>query len=170
MIGLMGASCTSADDHDRAQTNSQMSYFSEAIPVPRLRNSIQRQMWAHWYGILDDPNLTMYTTVKDQRGNVTMTMVTRGPCIPQSTQLTNPMRYESQGLALPQPEPNALFMGGTNATVCFGVDGNIVTTEDNVTSSLFPTSTNAAGTIVTTGNKPSGNIPIFTPKTLNPAQ
>ncbi len=35
--------------------------------------------------------------------------------------------------------------GETTATICFTVDGNIVSAEDKITSSLFPTLTNAAG-------------------------
>lgn len=177
LLMLMGAtnSCevsNTADAHDQEVTAQQQEYFSKAIPVPQLSNSIQRQMMVYWYKMLDNPNLVMYTTITSQTGTVLSQLVTRGPCIPADTQLTNPEKIaveSTYGVAtLPQPEPNGLFMGdGSNGTLCFTTNGNVVYTEGIVTSSLKPVEVPGSQTIkIPETGKPAADIPVFKPQVI----
>lgn len=162
---------SSADSSDNQTTATQQKYYAQKIPVPQLKNSIQRQMMVYWYEMQDNPDLVMYTTVTSHTGQVLTQLVTRGPCIPADTQITNPQRVDqtySAPVTLPQPEPNGLFMGnGSNGTLCFTTDGNVIYTEGIVTSSLKPVriSVDPAIDIPTTG-KLTKNLPVFQPKTI----
>ena len=57
----------SADSSNNQTTAEQQKYYAQKIPVPQLKNSIQRQMMAYWYEMQDNSDLVMYTTITSHK-------------------------------------------------------------------------------------------------------
>lgn len=140
----------SADTQVRKQTEQAMQGLQSTVGQPRIVNWTEARLMNRIYELRDQPNLATYTYRSDMNGGLHCLGRSIGFGLPYSAQRSNPQRIVGAGethytgdMALPQAEPNGLFMpDSAAATWVLLVDpkGNPVPiyVEDDVTVSPFP--------------------------------
>lgn len=114
------------DKAQRQETERMVSEAHREVGMPGISNFTERK-FARQILELRDTNLSTYTYTVDMHGKLHFVCNSIGYGLPYSVQYTNPQRrdgrYESS-LALPQPDPNGLFMpDGLAATWILCDDG-----------------------------------------------
>lgn len=116
-----------ADVKQQMATAKAMSEADRQIGMPAITNFQERRLAKMIFELRDQENLTTYAYIVN---HMTGELVFIGKCIgfglPYSVQYTNPMREErvyNGAIALPQADPNGLFMpDGLSATWLMMVD------------------------------------------------
>lgn len=113
-IALLGCEGDTADRMQREQTEQLMSEAQRQVGMPNIVNFQQRKLMKMIYELTDRENLICYAYIQSQ---YTGKLVYIGKCvgfgIPFSAQYTNPMKITyayGDAIAVPQPDPNGLFM------------------------------------------------------------
>jgi hypothetical protein len=103
-----------------AQQGAVNKQAADAVPVPGLTHFTEKRILHDLYQLRDKANLSTYTYVPDLNGRLWHVCDSIGYGIPYSVQFSNPERIASSwetpsagNIALPQPEPNGLFMPPT---------------------------------------------------------
>jgi len=157
-VVLVGSSgCTtsttpSADKDLQVQTEQMMQEANAQVGMPAIVNWQEKKTMKLIYELRDQENLICYAyLVNEYKGCIGQFL---GKCygygLPYSTQFSNPSRLQTggntngyYGTAMPQPEPNGLFMPeGLDATFLLLLDGDgkphPVYIESKITVSPFP--------------------------------
>jgi hypothetical protein len=107
----------SADQRERAATAKLAGEASMQVGMPAVTHFQEKRMVKQLYEMRDNPNFRTYAYITDLNGGLHKLCDATGYGIPYATQFSNPQRLvrsmeaPMQGnLALPQPEPNGLFM------------------------------------------------------------
>ena len=114
------------------ETEKMMQEANKEIGMPAIKNFQEKKIMKQIYELRDQENLICYAYLFNERtGNIGQFI---GKCVgyglPYSTQFSNPeklvradMGNYTGDLAMPQPEPNGLFMPeGLNATWLLLID------------------------------------------------
>lgn len=116
MLGLALVGCDeSSNEAEEAQTEATEELQREAfrqVGMPDIVN-FQELRFAKQIQELRDMEVTTYTYTVDEQGGLHFVCQSVGYGLPYSTQMTNPEREErvyNGAIALPQPEPNGLYM------------------------------------------------------------
>ena len=103
--------CNEADRKQRAQTEKLMVEADRQVGMPNIMNFQQKKTMKMVYEETDRENLIAYAYIKsDYNGKLIFIGKCIGYGVPFSAQYTNPMRRTGNSYALPQPDPNGLFM------------------------------------------------------------
>ena len=161
LLATSANSCNNSVDADnqRKQEASLLEANRQA-GIPNIVNFAEKKMLKALYE-LRDQQLPTYTYLRSANGEFKFFCNSIGFPIPYGAQYTNPQKYDSTGLSLPQAEPNGIFSPSTaEATFVLCGDGNgkIAPTyvEDRVTASPFKIKPNGE---VDTSVKPTFSIP-----------
>lgn len=101
----------SADAQQRRQTNKLMKEAARQAGMPSIVNFQQKKLMKMIYELCDKENLVCYAYIKsDYQGKLIFIGKCIGYGLPFSAQYTNPEKYHTTGVTLPQPDPNGLFM------------------------------------------------------------
>lgn len=125
-LALCGFSDDGCDDSnktgDKAQTDKQQMLTDNAnqqVGLPGVTNFTERKIMKRLYEMRDG-NVATFTYMVDMNGKLHHVCDSLGYGLPYGTQFTNPERpayayetHEAGNIALPQPEPNGLFMPGS---------------------------------------------------------
>lgn len=116
----------STDRKQREQTEKMVSEANRQIGMPGISNFTERR-FAKLILELRDTEVATYTYTVDLQGRLHFVCNSIGYGLPYSVQFTNPMKRVTGthgNLAMPQPDPNGLFMpGGLDATWVLCDDG-----------------------------------------------
>lgn len=105
-----GCEFEDSDDVQRRQNEELVSEATSQVGMPNIKNFRERKILKDILEMRDQDGLTTYTyLVAEQTGKLVFLGESVGYGFPAATQLTNPMRREYSGLALPQADPNGLF-------------------------------------------------------------
>jgi hypothetical protein len=116
LITLFVAACAPGGDIDRVQEKETAALASEAhaqVGMPDIINWTERRQFRDILELRDEPELSTYTYIVNMQGQLLPLCQSIGYGLPYSVQYTNPLREERSGqggFALPQPDPNGLFM------------------------------------------------------------
>lgn len=138
------ASCVLNENSETTQNRKQEELNKQAVQLvgmPAITNFSEKR---HLKDILElrDQEVATITYVRDMSGKLHKVCSSIGFGIPNSTQFTNPMKYEHNGATLPQADPNGLYSSNSEATwvLCLNPkNGKIAPTylEDRITVSVF---------------------------------
>ena len=104
---------------DKAERTAQSKLAAESfaqVGMPGVVNFQERRMLKQLYELRDQPNYRTYSYITDLNGGLHKICDSTGYGMPYATQYSNPQKdsyYTSTSpahLALPQPEPNGLYM------------------------------------------------------------
>ena len=132
VIALAGATAffgcgpPSADQRQRAATRELTAEADRQIGMPGMTNFTEKRLLRQLYELRDQQDLATFTYVVDYTGRLWHVCDSIGYGMPFSAQYSNPMRYSTATLALPQPEPNGLWPPtSTSATwvICASPEG-----------------------------------------------
>ena len=125
LVSIMVGGCMTdtSDDTLRKQTEASMKEMNAQVGMPAIKNYQERKLAKMIFELRDQENLVTYAYVVNLQGE----LIFLGECIgfglPYSVQYTNPMKVEYSALALPQADPNGLFMpDGLSATWLMMID------------------------------------------------
>lgn len=133
-----------SDDLQRQATEKVQSQLNSQLGLPNVVNGQEKRLVKELYEIRDQANLATYTyTISEMSGTHTFLGRSIGFGIPASVQYSNPEREARVEYALPQAEPNGLFMPDSLAATwvyLIAPDGEAQPTyvEACITVSLFP--------------------------------
>src|SRR6266550_8413600 len=105
-----------ADKREREQTARLTEQASTQVGMPAVTRFTEKRNLKMLYEKRDDPKLSTIAYIVDLNGKLHKVCDALGYGFPYATQFTNPQRdqfYSSNGsshFAMPQPEPNGLFM------------------------------------------------------------
>jgi hypothetical protein len=123
LMAVLVAACAPGSDIDRVQEKETAQLAAEAhvqVGMPDIMNWTERRQFKDILELRDEPELSTYTYIVNWQGQLLPLCQSIGYGLPYSVQYTNPLREEPghQGvIALPQPDPNGLFMpSGLSAT------------------------------------------------------
>lgn len=103
------AGCVESSDSKQNKQQEELSMRSvESVGLPGI-TKFQEKRTLKQILELRDKEIATYSYTQDMNGRLHLLCKSVGYGIPYATQYTNPMRYSSQGLALPQADPNGLF-------------------------------------------------------------
>lgn len=115
-----GCEDNSADKKMRAQTESAMQEMNRQVGMPAIKNFQERKLAKMIFELRDQAKLITYTYIITITGQRVFLGKSIGYGLPYSIQYTSPMKkvYGGSGnLAMPQADPNGLFMpSGLSAT------------------------------------------------------
>ena len=121
-VVFMGADDSCGSSGEKAQVSAQKTLSDEAdrqVGLPGVTNFTEKRIVRKLYE-LRDKNIATYTYVMDMEGRLWHVCDSIGYGLPYGVQFTNPLRpayanetHEAGNIALPQPEPNALYMPPT---------------------------------------------------------
>lgn len=107
----------SSDDVMERQTEQAMKEMNSRVGMPAIKNFQERKLAKMIFELRDQADLITYTYIVTLSGKKVFLGKSIGYGLPYSIQYTNPMRREYSSLALPQADPNGLFMpSGLSAT------------------------------------------------------
>jgi len=123
IIILLTGCLENSDTVLNQQQDQNLTQANNAIGLPNMHNFFEKKTLKKILEMRDNPNLTTYTYTQAMDGHFVYVGRSIGYGIPYSTQYTNPSKYDSTGLALPQADPNGLFSpSSANATWVLLVD------------------------------------------------
>ena len=103
-----------ADEKQAKKTENLMSEIDRQVGMPNITNFQQKKLMKMIYELCDKENVITYAYIKsDYYGKLYFIGKCVGYGIPFSAQYTNPERRSAGhrgAIALPQPDPNGLFM------------------------------------------------------------
>ena len=103
-----------ADEKQASKTANMMLEINRQVGMPNIINFQQKKLMKMIFELCDKENLITYAYIKsDYQGKLMFIGKCIGFGIPFSAQFTNPERvtkYYGQGMTIPQPDPNGLFM------------------------------------------------------------
>jgi hypothetical protein len=106
-----GCEQTTTDDIQRQKTEKMLGEAQRQVGMPNIVNWQQRRLMKSIFELCDQENLICYAYIKsDYQGKLMFIGKCVGFGIPFSAQFTNPMKEQWSSLALPQADPNGLFM------------------------------------------------------------
>lgn len=107
---LVAACDTSSDARQSAQQEKILQEGTSAVGMPAITHFTERKLVKDILELRDQAGLLTYTyTFAENTGKLTFFCNSVGYGIPYATQFTNPQKYYTSGLALPQADPNGLF-------------------------------------------------------------
>lgn len=112
LVLLMGATdgCMSSDSIQAQQQEKMLLEATAQTGMPAIKNFRERKLLKDILELRDQDGLATFTYVWNEfNGRLVFFCNSFGYGIPYATQYTNPMKYVSQGLGLPQADPNGLF-------------------------------------------------------------
>lgn len=126
----MGADCAgtpSAEKEQRAATRLLQSEAQAQVGMPDILNWTERRQMKDILELRDQPQLSTYTYIVNMAGELLPLCHSIGYGLPYAVQYTSPSYHldEPDGgdLAMPQPDPNGLYMPGeSSATWVLCVD------------------------------------------------
>ena len=114
IIMVLFSSCDQVESSDQKLNRQQEQGMKEAVNsvgMPNIVNFQERKMMKMILELRDQEKLVCYAYIVTES---TGKLIFIGKCIgyglPYATQYTNPMKYEYQGVTIPQADPNGLFM------------------------------------------------------------
>jgi hypothetical protein len=116
-----------ADVEQRKATAKAMAEAHRQTGMPAIKNFQEKKLVKMLYEIRDQEKLVCYAYVVNLQGQLIYIGKCIGYGIPYSVQFSNPLRKGSyhDSTAMPQPEPNGLFMPeGLSATWLMMIDNN----------------------------------------------
>ncbi len=129
MVWVVGCGETDTADTKQAEATQELMKEAEAqIGMPAIVNFQERKLAKMIFELRDQENLVCYAyIVNKMQGKLVFIGKCIGFGLPYSVQYTNPQRsrriVSGVHMALPQPDPNALFMpSGLSATWLMMVD------------------------------------------------
>ncbi len=118
----------SADKKQAAATERAMNEANRQIGMPSITNFQERRLAKQIFELRDQEKLVTYAYIASLEGKLIFIGKCIGFGLPYSVQYTNPERvavnrHNAGVLALPQPDPNGLFMpSGLSATWLMMID------------------------------------------------
>jgi len=103
----------SAEDQDTQQTQALQAQAAKEVGMPNITHFTEKRLATELAELRDQPDLSTYTYMQGIDGKLICLGRSIGFGIPYSTQITNPQRadyYSAGPVALPQAEPNGLYM------------------------------------------------------------
>lgn len=125
MIFLVGCIEGTADREQRQATEKMAQEAHAQVGMPDVVNWTERRQFKDILELRDEPQLSTYTYIVNMQGELLPLCLSMGYGLPYSVQYTSPMKRVggSSSIAMPQPDPNGLFMpGGLSATWVLCVD------------------------------------------------
>jgi len=145
---LMGCFEPTADEKQAKKTEVLMNEIDKQVGLPNIINFQQKKLMKMIFELCDKEDLITYAYLKaDYTGKLIFLGKCIGYGIPFSAQYTNPERRSTGtngAIALPQPDPNGLFMPtSSSATWLMMIDPKTnkprpVYVESEITVSPFP--------------------------------
>jgi hypothetical protein len=146
---LFSVSCVpmeTSESISRREQEQNSLQATQAVGMPAITNFAEKR---HMKDILElrDHDVPTYTYIVGEGNEKAFLCMSVGYGLPYATQYTNPMKAETTGqgpLAIPQADPNALFMpAGAEATWVLCLDPKTsklapVYVEPKIVSSPFP--------------------------------
>jgi hypothetical protein len=110
LLGATGESqCESSDDIQRHEQEKILKEATSQTGMPAIVNFRERKLLKMIIELRDQEKLITYVYITDINANLKFIGKAIGYGIPYATQYTNPMKYSSNGITLPQADPNGLF-------------------------------------------------------------
>lgn len=91
------------------KTEKIMQQAVNEIGMPNIQNFTEKKLLKDIYELCDDAELITYAYTQNMNGEFVYIGQCIGYGVPYSTQFSNPESYYSQGVSLPQAEPNGIF-------------------------------------------------------------
>jgi len=111
---FLGCFEPTADEKQAKKTETLMSEIDRQVGLPNIVNFQQKKLMKMIFELCDKEDLITYAYIKsDYQGKLMFIGKCVGYGIPFSAQYTNPERRSTGtrgAIALPQPDPNGLFM------------------------------------------------------------
>lgn len=109
IVSVFLAGCIESSDSKQNKQQEELSMRSvESVGLPGI-TKFQEKRTLKQILELRDKEIATYSYTQDMNGRLHLLCKSVGYGIPYATQYTNPMKYRSEGLALPQADPNGLF-------------------------------------------------------------
>lgn len=109
LVSVALAGCVESSDSKQNKQQEELSMRSvESVGLPGITKFQERRTLKQILE-LRDKEIATYSYTQDMNGRLHLLCKSIGYGIPYATQYTNPMKHSSQGLALPQADPNGLF-------------------------------------------------------------
>lgn len=118
LICLLGCDFTPSSDQKMAEkTEKAMQQASSEVGMPAIKNFTELRLARSIYEMRDDAKLQTWSYTTDMTGKRHLLCNSFGYGLPYATQFSNPEHivnyYSTAYMALPQAEPNGLFMPST---------------------------------------------------------
>lgn len=116
IIIIFMSGCSSTSSTDSKQTGQQEKLQAEGdrqVGLPKITNFTEKKLLSMLYELRDQASLPTWTYYLDLNGNKHLLCRSVGYGIPYATQFSNPKKFSydySASFAMPQCEPNGLFM------------------------------------------------------------
>ena len=112
-ILIMG--CNDSDTIQRRQQETLLKEATIQTGMPSIQNFRERKILKDILELRDQNGLVTYTYLfSEYNGKLIFLGESIGYGIPYSTQYTNPEKWHSTGLTMPQADPNGLFSGASS--------------------------------------------------------
>lgn len=106
---LVLSACNETSDQKQNRQQEEVSMRSvEAIGLPAITKFSEKRTLKSILELRDKEVVT-YSYTQDMNGKLHLLCQSVGYGIPYATQYTNPEKYSSAGLSMPQADPNGLF-------------------------------------------------------------
>lgn len=114
---MSGCTWDNTDSIQRAQQEAMLTQQNAEVGLPNISNWNEKKMFKRVLEMRDKTDLITYVYTQNMEGKYVYEGQAIGFPIPYSTQYTNPEKSSGNGYALPQADPNGLFMpSSANAT------------------------------------------------------
>lgn len=105
-----GCGNNNAESQQSEETDKILGEINREIGMPNISKFTQKKLFKMILELCDLPDLVTYTYILDYNGNFHYVTKSIGYGLPFSAQYTNPQKYYYNGVALPQADPNGLYM------------------------------------------------------------
>lgn len=117
-----GEVAPTAEEKATKETNRLQGEAHSQVGLPRVQNFTEKRLATRLVELRDKPDLLTYAYVQNLDGRLLCLGKGIGFGIPYSTQVTNPQKIEDRyegDVAIPQAEPNGLYMPESAAATWF---------------------------------------------------
>ena len=116
IVFLLGVNdCSNSDSIQREQQEILLREATSQTGMPAIKNFRERKILKDILELRDQNGLVTYTYLfSEYNGKLIFLGESIGYGIPYSTQYTNPEKWHSTGLTMPQADPNGLFSGASS--------------------------------------------------------
>jgi hypothetical protein len=100
----------SAEQKQENKTDLILNQMNNEIGMPNIKEFYEKKMAKEIYELRDNSKLVTYAYTQSMNGKFIYLGKAMGFGLPYGTQYTNPQKVEYSSLALPQADPNGLYM------------------------------------------------------------
>jgi hypothetical protein len=109
-VCLKADACNSSDRQQQAQQERILQEATNQSGMPAIVNFRERKLMKDIIELRDQNGLVTYTYLfSEMNGQLVFFCTSVGYGLPYSTQYTNPQKWETGSIVLPQADPNGLF-------------------------------------------------------------